>query len=187
MMIRTTVLETPIGPLALLAVDGDSLPHREDGFAGQGTLVAAGFTADPGELHARLHPSLRSYELERVDDLGEISKAHKAYFTGDLAALDSLTVYQPGSWRREALWTALRQVPAGHTLTYGQLAARAGLERAARAAGQACAQNLIAPVVPCHRVLPASGPKKFGGYYYGTDRKEWLLRHEAAHQLDPKR
>ncbi|SEG90753.1 O-6-methylguanine DNA methyltransferase [Thermomonospora echinospora] len=67
--------------------------------------------------------------------------------------------------------------------TYGELAARAGLERAARAAGQACAQNLIAPVVPCHRVLPAAGGKglkRFGGYYYGPERKEWLLHHEAT-------
>jgi O6-methylguanine-DNA--protein-cysteine methyltransferase len=37
-------------------------------------------------------------------------------------------------------------------------------------------------VIPCHRVLSAAGPKKSGAYYYGTDRKEWLLRHEAAHR-----
>jgi methylated-DNA-[protein]-cysteine S-methyltransferase len=182
MMIRSTVLETPIGPLALLALDGEDVPQRA-GVAAGDVLVAAGFTADPTEMHARLHPSLRSYGLERVDDLAEIGKAHEAYFAGDLTALDALTVYQPGSWRREALWAALREVPAGRTVTYGELAAQAGLERtAARAAGQACAQNLVAPVVPCHRVLPAAGPNRFGGYYYGVDRKEWLLRHEAGHR-----
>lgn len=63
-------------------------------------------------------------------------------------------------------------------MTYAELAERAGLPRtAARAAGSACAQNLIAPFVPCHRVLPSTGG--FGGYYYGVAVKEWLLTHEA--------
>ena len=47
-----------------------------------------------------------------------------------------------------------------------------------RAAGAACAYNLIAPVVPCHRALRSDG--SLGGYYYGLDRKTWLLRHESA-------
>ncbi len=47
-----------------------------------------------------------------------------------------------------------------------------------RAAGAACAANLIAPVIPCHRVLRTDG--SLGGYYYGLPRKEWLLRHEGA-------
>ena len=70
-------------------------------------------------------------------------------------------------------------IPAGTTVSYGDLAELAGMPRsAARAAGGACARNLIAPIVPCHRVLPVSGG--FGGYLYGTDVKEWLLRHESA-------
>ncbi|SEG90759.1 methylated-DNA-[protein]-cysteine S-methyltransferase [Thermomonospora echinospora] len=168
-MIKAMVLETPIGPLALLEHDG--------------ALIGGGFTADPGELHVRLHPSLRALELTATGDLGDLSKAHLAYFDGDLTALDTVPVHQPGSPRRERLLAALRAVRPGETVTYGELAARAGLERAARAAGQACAQNLVAPVVPCHRVLPAAGGKglkRFGGYYYGPERKEWLLSHEAT-------
>jgi methylated-DNA-[protein]-cysteine S-methyltransferase len=64
-------------------------------------------------------------------------------------------------------------------VSYAELAVRAGLPRtAARAAGSACAQNLIAPFVPCHRVLPTTGG--FGGYYYGVPVKEWLLAHESG-------
>ncbi|MBA9008019.1 MULTISPECIES: methylated-DNA--[protein]-cysteine S-methyltransferase [Thermomonospora] len=170
-MINATVLDTPIGPLALLEHDG--------------ALVGGGFTADPRELHVRLHPALRAHDLTEVDDLGDITKAHIAYFDGDLTALDTIAVHQPGTPRRERLLAALRQVRPGETVTYAELAARAGLERtAARAAGQACAQNLVAPVVPCHRVLPAAGGtglKRYGGYYYGAERKQWLLAHESGH------
>ncbi|REE98319.1 methylated-DNA--[protein]-cysteine S-methyltransferase [Thermomonospora umbrina] len=164
-MINAMVLDTPIGPLSLLEHDG--------------ALVAAGFTPDPREMHARLHPSLRSYDLTAVDDLGDLGKAHSAYFDGDVAALDAVPVRQPGTPTRERLWAVLREVRASETITYGELAARAGLPPgAARAAGQACAQNLVAPVVPCHRVLPAGGGLQ--GYYYGLERKRWLIDHEAA-------
>jgi len=105
-------------------------------------------------------------------------KPVRAYFDGDLTALDGLQVSQPGTPTRTRLWDALRAVPAGQTVSYAGLAASAGLPRAARAAGTACAVNLIAPVIPCHRVLRGDG--NLGGYYYGLDRKAWLLRHEGA-------
>jgi methylated-DNA-[protein]-cysteine S-methyltransferase len=167
-VIHTTVLQTPIGPLSLLEHEG--------------SLVGAGFTADPRELHAVLHPSLRAHDLVVVPDLGKIGKAHEAYFDGDLTALDALVVHTPAPPKRERLWAALREVRAGQVVTYGGLAAAAGLERGARAAGQACAKNPVAPAIPCHRVVASggSGAKRLNGYFYGLDRKEWLLRHEAA-------
>jgi methylated-DNA-[protein]-cysteine S-methyltransferase len=167
-MIRATVLQTPIGPLSLLEHEG--------------ALVAGGFTADPREMHARLHPSLAGHDLVEVPELGGIGKAHEAYFAGDLDALDTITVHAPAAPTRTLLWEALRGVRPGETVSYGELAARAGLGRGARAAGQACARNLIAPVIPCHRVVAStgSGARRLNGYYYGLDRKEWLLRHEEA-------
>jgi methylated-DNA-[protein]-cysteine S-methyltransferase len=117
-----------------------------------------------------------------MPDLGALSKAHLAYFDGELTALDTLPVRHPATPTRERLWVALREVRVGETVTYGELAARAGLERGARAAGQACARNVIAPAIPCHRVLAShgSGGRRLNGYLYGLDRKEWLLRHEAS-------
>ncbi|GAA2888661.1 methylated-DNA--[protein]-cysteine S-methyltransferase [Streptosporangium fragile] len=164
-MIEAQVLPTPAGPLALLAREG--------------VVVAAGFTADPQRMFARLSPALQAEGLTRVDDLGEPAQAVRDYLDGDLVALDAVAVEQPGTPTRQRLLRALREVPAGVTIGYAELAERAGLPRtAARAAGGACAQNLIAPFVPCHRILPAGGG--LGGYYYGTPVKRWLLAHERA-------
>jgi methylated-DNA-[protein]-cysteine S-methyltransferase len=160
--IATAILDTPIGPLSVLA-------HGA-------ALVGAGFTGDPGELHARLHPSLRPLPLAEAE-LPWLVKL-RDYFDGDLAAIDELPVHQPATTLRERLWAWLRAVQAGTTISYADLAARAGIPGAARAAGAACAANLAAPVVPCHRALRSDGG--LGGYYYGLERKEWLLRHEGA-------
>ena len=67
----------------------------------------------------------------------------------------------------------LREVPLGETVSYGELAARAGNPRAARAVGTACARNPVPIVVPCHRVLPGTG--KLGAYAGGPERKRTLL------------
>nr|BFE86554.1 methylated-DNA--[protein]-cysteine S-methyltransferase [Planobispora longispora] len=130
-------------------------------------------------MFARLSPALRAEGLTRVDDLGQAAQAVRDYLDGDLKALDAVPVSQPGTPTRQRLLTALREVPPGTTISYAELAERAGLPRtAARAAGSACAQNLIAPFVPCHRILPTAGG--YGGYYYGTPVKQWLLTHESG-------
>lgn len=80
-------------------------------------------------------------------------------------------------FRGEVL-TALEHVPFGATVTYGQLAVRAGRPKAARAVGTAMATNPIGIIVPCHRVLPSGGGiGQFGG---GVPAKEWLLRREGS-------
>jgi methylated-DNA-[protein]-cysteine S-methyltransferase len=164
--VLATVMNTPIGPLSLLVRAGH--------------LIAGGFTADPALMHIRLAPPLRALPLQTTDpaELPWLAKPVAAYFDGDLAALDEIPVSQPGPPSRQRLWAALRAVPAGRTVSYAQLAAQTGNPRAPRAAGAACAYNLIAPVVPCHRALRSDGT--LGGYYYGLDRKTWLLRHEGA-------
>ena len=75
-------------------------------------------------------------------------------------------------------WLEMRGVHAGETDTYAGLAERAGIPRAIRAAGQACAKNKVAPFVPCHRILRTGGG--LGGYAYGIPVKEALLVHEGA-------
>jgi methylated-DNA-[protein]-cysteine S-methyltransferase len=164
--VLATVVDTPIGPLSLLTHGGQ--------------LIAGGFTAQPAVMHARLAPPLRALPLEPAGpaELPWLAKPVAAYFDGDLRALDEIPVYQPGTPSRQRLWAALRAVPPGATVSYTELAARTGNPRAPRAAGAACAYNLIAPVVPCHRALRTDG--SLGGYYYGLDRKMWLLRHEGA-------
>jgi len=75
------------------------------------------------------------------------------------------------------VWEVLRHIPAGKTLTYGEVAARIGRPKASRAVARACASNPVALAVPCHRVTPASGGA--GGYRWGADRKQALLDLEA--------
>jgi methylated-DNA-[protein]-cysteine S-methyltransferase len=165
--ILATVLDTPAGELSLLA-------HT-------GTLVAAGFTGDPAAMQARLEPALRAAALVPAlpGDLAWLVKPVRDYFAGDLTAPDGLPVRQPGGPGRQRMWQLMRSVPAGCTLTYTELAALAGQPQAPRAAGAACAANLIAPVIPCHRILRSDG--SLGGYYYGLPVKDWLLTHERAH------
>lgn len=76
------------------------------------------------------------------------------------------------------VWEALRRIPAGSTVSYGELAARVGQPGAARAVARACATNPCAVVVPCHRVTRADG--SLAGYRWGIARKAELLRREAA-------
>ncbi|CAB4547146.1 unannotated protein [freshwater metagenome] len=102
----------------------------------------------------------------------------REYFDGERTSFD-VTIDRSGraGFRGEVL-DALETVSFGQTMTYGDLAARAGRPKAARAVGSAMATNPIAIIVPCHRVLPTGGGVgQFGG---GVPAKEWLLRREGS-------
>lgn len=75
------------------------------------------------------------------------------------------------------VWDALRQIPAGSTRSYSQLASELGLKGGSRAVGSACGKNPVALVVPCHRVLRADG--ELGGYRWGVERKTKILASES--------
>ncbi len=100
------------------------------------------------------------------------------YVAGDIAAIDDIATLTPGTGFQRKVWAALREIPAGHTWSYGRLAAHVGAPGAARAVGLANGSNPIGVVVPCHRVIGADG--SLTGYGGGIERKRWLLRHEGA-------
>lgn len=83
-----------------------------------------------------------------------------------------------GTAFQHRVWQALRQIPLGTTVTYAELAARVGQPTAQRAVAQACGANPVAVVIPCHRVVRTDGG--LGGYRWGVDRKDELLRREQA-------
>lgn len=85
-------------------------------------------------------------------------------------------VEAPGTAFQQRVWQALREVPAGETISYTQLAGRIGAPRAVRAVGQACAANRIAVAIPCHRVVRLDGD--LSGYRWGVERKRALLERE---------
>lgn len=76
------------------------------------------------------------------------------------------------------VWEALRKIPYGETLSYGEVAAKIGNKKAVRAVASACAKNRLALVIPCHRVIGANG--KMSGYRWGIERKKQLLDNESG-------
>jgi methylated-DNA-[protein]-cysteine S-methyltransferase len=168
---HTTTLPTPVGPFTLLVDDG-------------GGVCAAGFTDRAEPLRRRLDPTRRAARVHATGDPGGVATAMRAYFAGELEALDEITVSQPGELARQGAWRALRSVPAGRTISYRRLGELAGLADAAtdpfgaQAGGAASARNNVAVIVPCHRVVGADG--RLTGYLWGLPRKRWLLDHEAA-------
>lgn len=166
------VLPSPAGELAvLMTADG---VVRAAGFA----PVAAMAARLPLDLVTRGHELLTARDLQaRGTGPALVAEAAARYADGDVAALDTVAVAQPGGPFQQRAWTAMRAIAPGATATYAELAVAAGSPTAVRAAGSACARNLVAPFVPCHRVLRSGGT--LGGYYYGLETKQALLAHEA--------
>jgi methylated-DNA-[protein]-cysteine S-methyltransferase len=89
-----------------------------------------------------------------------------------------LEIDTDGTPFQEKVWSRLRKIPAGATLSYAQLARAVGKPSAVRAVAGANARNPVSVVVPCHRVIASDG--KLAGYGGGIPRKRWLLAHEGA-------
>jgi methylated-DNA-[protein]-cysteine S-methyltransferase len=145
-----------------------------------GAVLASGWTADVPALVRLIHSSRRpTTEPAPVRDLGDVTKAVRAYHDGDLHAIDDVPVRQhSGGAFLTAAWKALREVDPGQPVTYTELAARTGNPAANRAAAQACARNAAALFGPCHRVVRVDGA--MGGFRWGLSIKQALLAHEAA-------
>jgi methylated-DNA-[protein]-cysteine S-methyltransferase len=127
----------------------------------------------------RVHYGAQGYELADLRTPSPARLAIEAYFAGELDAVDTLRTETRGTTLQRAVWSALRNIPAGTTTSYGRLAREIGNPTAVRAVGAANGANPIPVVVPCHRVIGADGSLTgFGG---GLERKRWLLAHERAH------
>jgi methylated-DNA-[protein]-cysteine S-methyltransferase len=145
-------IDSPLGEL-LLAGDGRVLTTlRIDGAPG------ASWCRAPGPFR------------EAADQL-------RAYFAGELREFD-LPLAPHGTPFQQRVWAALREIPYGTTIGYAELAAAVGRPGAARAVGAANGRNPIAVVIPCHRVIGASGT--LTGYGGGLARKRLLLDLEAG-------
>jgi methylated-DNA-[protein]-cysteine S-methyltransferase len=162
-MLSLTSTKTPVGMLYLIS-------HEH-------VLLGAGFRSFE-DLLERMDPDDSVRQHSRVKSIPIISDLVSDYFDGDLSAFNSIQTRQPGAAFSQAAWKAMRKIPAGKVWSYADLANRAGSPDAVRAAGSACARNLIAPIVPCHRVVKTGGA--LGNYGYGLEVKGWLLRHEGV-------
>ena len=162
-MLSQTSHKTPVGTLYLISDE-----H---------ILLAAGFRSFE-DLIERMDPQDSMRDIKSVRNIPVISDLVKDYFEGDLSAINGIQVRQPGGDFFQSVWKVMRKIPAGKTMSYAEIAKRAGSPDAVRAAGSACARNLIAPIVPCHRVVKSGGA--LGNYGFGLETKDWLLRFEGA-------
>jgi methylated-DNA-[protein]-cysteine S-methyltransferase len=153
-------MESPVGRLLLAADEGGLL---EIAFAEGRTppVVDPSWTRGGGWLR------------EPVRQL-------EAFFAGQLRDFD-LPLQPRGTAFQQRVWNLLLEIPFGETISYGELARRAGNPAASRAVGLANGSNPIAIVVPCHRVIGSNG--KLTGYGGGLDNKRWLIDFERNQLL----
>lgn len=157
MTTELTVIATPIGPLRLHAADGHLTAIR---------FLAAG---EPEPAH-------RDSAL-----LNEARRQLSAYFRGTLQRFD-LPLRPAGTDFQRQVWKALEDIPWGETRSYLEIARALGRPRAVRAVGAANGANLLPVVIPCHRVIGASG--RMTGYAGGLERKRRLLAVEGIAARD---
>jgi methylated-DNA-[protein]-cysteine S-methyltransferase len=157
--------DSPVGPL-LLATTPRGLVR----------LAFAGESSD--DVLERLARELSPRVLEAPAELDRARRQLDEYFAGTRRSFDlALDRRLSRGFRLDAL-KALSRVPYGKTVTYSELAERAGRPRAQRAAGSACGSNPIPIVVPCHRVVRTGGA--IGNYGGGPEAKRYLLELEGA-------
>lgn len=161
-LVRTEA--TPLGPWTVVVDEA-------------GVVLASGFSGEPDTL-GRLARSDAALDVRPLSAQEPVAQAMRAYLSGDVTALDDVPTSQPGGAYQREVWRVMRQIPAGVTWSYTELATKAGRPAATRAAATACARNRVAPFVPCHRVVRFDGT--LGGYYYGLPVKRWLLEHERG-------
>lgn len=161
MALLSSTFDSPIGNLNLIA---------------DGSILLAANLSNLKAAKESLHPDYAGHKIDSIKKIPIITELLKDYFDGDISAINGIKVLQPGAPFSQAAWKAMRKVKG--TISYAELADRAGSPAAVRAAGSACAKNAIVIVVPCHRILKTGG--NLGNYAYGLSRKEWLLRHEGA-------
>ena len=157
-------VDTPIGPFFLAVREG--------------TLVAASFDGCEDGMARALERRFGPVSLEKHPDPGGIVARLRAYFKGDLPALDAIKSDPGGTPFQQRVWAALRRIPVGTTLSYSALARDIGDPDAVRAVGTANGSNPVPVVIPCHRVIGADG--SLTGYGGGLERKRWLLVHEGV-------
>ncbi len=154
-----TVVDSPVGPLTLVAADGalGGLYMTEQRHLPPGEAFGEPAGDPDGEPFAAAAAQLREY------------------FDGERTEFD-LRLALDGTVFQRRVWVALRHIPYGQTISYGQLADQIGQPSASRAVGLANGKNPVGIIVPCHRVVGADGG--LTGYGGGIERKRYLLAHE---------
>jgi methylated-DNA-[protein]-cysteine S-methyltransferase len=156
---RSAIIKSPVGELMLVAT---------------GSALTGLYFIDPGHLPADAK-GWRTDEGHPV--LREAAKQLAEYFAGARSAF-TVPLRPTGTPFQEKIWREIVRIPYGGTLSYSELAERAGAARAIRAAGSSTGRNPIAIIIPCHRVVGKNGG--LGGFGGGLERKRRLLALEGG-------
>ena len=181
MQLFRTVLPTPLGDMLALASDEG--------------LCALEFTTVRGShggedrltrLQARLRRWFPPHTIvdRETPTIAQARRWLDAYFAGAGADISGIPLDMRGAAFEQRVWTALQAISPGHTTSYGAIAKALGSAGASRAVGAANGANPIAIIVPCHRVIGASG--SLTGYGGGLERKTWLIDHERRWRNEPQ-
>ncbi|WP_156722213.1 methylated-DNA--[protein]-cysteine S-methyltransferase [Streptomyces apocyni] len=155
-----TVIDSPYGPLTLVATDG---------------VLSGLYMTDQ-----RHRPAEETFGSPDDTPFDEVVRQLRAYFVGGLKEFD-LPLHLEGTPFQRSVWDGLREIPYGETRSYGELAEALGKPGASRAVGLANGKNPIGIIVPCHRVVGAHG--SLTGYGGGLERKQRLLDFEGGTAL----
>lgn len=170
-MIKTAVIETPIGEMKAAAVK-------------EGICLLT--FADSHSLGSELEELARIFNTGIVAGsnwhLWTLKRQLKEYFRGKRKVF-SLKLAVPGTDFQKEVWKGLQEIPYGSTISYHEQAERLNNPGAIRAVGHANGSNRIAIVIPCHRVIGADG--SLTGYGGGLERKRWLIDHEKKYSGKP--
>lgn len=160
-------LATPLGELIILTDE-----------------LAQARAIDWVDYESRMHLLLRrqypkhSISIDSAAAPSVVWQALTRYFSGDLAAIQTIACVVSGTEFQQQVWAALQTIPCGHTWSYAQLAHQIQRPKAVRAVGTANGANPISIIIPCHRVI--GNNQGLTGYAGGLERKRWLLQHEGV-------
>ncbi|QIQ01816.1 methylated-DNA--[protein]-cysteine S-methyltransferase [Streptomyces liangshanensis] len=157
MLKQHTVIDSPYGPLTLVATDG----------------LLSGLYME-GQRH---RPAEETFGVPDTRPFGEVRRQLAAYFAHELTRFE-LPLNLAGTPFQRSVWAELERIPYGETRSYGELADALGKPGASRAVGLANGKNPVGIIVPCHRVIGSTGG--LTGYGGGLDRKQRLLVFEGA-------
>ena len=156
-------IDSPIGTILLVIDDG--------------RLCSLDYADYEQRMMRLLQRRYASFHLIPANDPHGFSSRIRAYLAGDYQCLDAIPVSTGGTAFQQQVWSTLRMIPPGTTMSYGELATKVGRPTAYRAVGATNALNPVAIVLPCHRVVGANAA--LTGYAGGLERKQWLLQHEG--------
>jgi methylated-DNA-[protein]-cysteine S-methyltransferase len=164
MIVEVAETPSPIGAITVVVAEG--------------RVCALHFSDHWPDERAALERRFASSEIRHAEDPSGVCARLQAYFAGEIDALAAIDVDPAGTAFQLAVWTELRNIPAGQTASYADVARAIGAPSSVRAVGAANGSNPISLIEPCHRVIGSDG--RLVGYGGGIERKRWLLQHEGA-------